>query len=87
MKKQEILDMLNTFPEGSKIRIEFNIGSSGTDGAVEGYLDKSNNLYLIVFATGQNPVNLTFADKEINGYIWSYPSDIVDVKNIKLLQD
>ena len=62
-------------------------GSSGTDGAVEGYLDKSNNLYLIIFATGQNPVNLTFADKEINGYIWSYPSDIVDIKNIKLLQD
>ena len=79
MKKQKILDMLNTFPEGSKIRIEFNIGSSGTDGAVEGYLDKSNNLYLIIFATGQNPVNLTFADKEINGYIWSYPSDIVDI--------
>lgn len=85
MKKKEILDIFKLSPNGAKIRIEFNIGSSGTAGAVEGYLDKANNSYVVVFAAGHKPIDLTFADKQINNQTWSYPEDIVDIKNIELL--
>ena len=45
MKKNDILDFLKKTNSGTKIRIEFNIGSSGSKGAVEGILEKNDNNY------------------------------------------
>lgn len=81
MKKSDILQIISAAGMGSKLRVEFNIGSSGTYGAVEGYLEQDG----LMFSSNAPAIDLSFKDREINGYVWSYPEDIVDIKSITLI--